>query len=424
MKANWQAKNVLLTLFFVELLYPGNANATGRDVIMKTFSVAPEKSASDPVAPEANVKVKIKLRCAGANLRDIANPLARDGLLIPQIVITTPNNTRRVFTLDPASSGGRKVPGWLANSSIIASDQINEKNYVFKCASVEDVNCKAGKGDAYRVINSRYGYLNVNLPIKATDIGNIWINPDNNITLPKVTVNFIQHLARPRFWSEYRGHSGHLTFYQTPPEWDANGREVSITAVMFGEEGYCGGYHSPLVLYFDDERPSYTGIANFDFFGTQGTVYWPEKGSKAYFLAMDRNKNGVIDSNTELFGNVVGEHNNGFEVLAKLDSNKDDLIDVQDPEFGKLLLWKDSTGSGRTLKKDLVPISAMGVKSISLKYQSFIRPYGGRAEERAEAVFKFYPNRKNGKHRSIDEKLSEGKIIDVWFARPTALTSR
>lgn len=409
----------LTSIFIATLSLP--LFGAGRDVIMKTFMVSNEKSSSEPTQPADQIRVRIKLRCSGRNLRDVANPLARDGYLVPQIILTTPNKVRRVFTLDPAASGGRKIPGWLANSSTLAADQVNETGYAFPCASAEDTTCAEGTGRAYRTVNARYGYLTVNLPIDTNDLGDIWINPDNNISHPKIKVTFTQRLARPRAWSEYRGHAGHLTFHQNQPKWDANGREVKITATFFGEEGYCGGYHSPLVMYFDEGRSEYTGIANFNLFGSPGLVYWPEKTSKAHFLAMDRNKNGKIDSQKELFGNVVGSHSNGFEVLSELDENHDGVIDEKDPQFKKLLLWHDSTGKGKCLKKDLLPLAKKGVRSISLKYTSFIRPFGARAEERAEASFYFDPS-PNSKHAG--KELKEGKVIDVWFARPTILTSR
>ena len=393
----------------------------GRDVIMRTFTTSNEKTSSEPVLPQQKVKVKLRLKCAGANLRSIANPLARDGLLIPKIILTTPNKVRRVFSLDPAASGGRKVPGYLANSSTLLADQVNQTGYVFKCKSKEDGNCQSGSATAYRSVKSRYGYLTATLPVDGNDLGDIFFNPDNNIKLPKVKVSFEQHLTTPRTWSEYRGHAGALTFYRSAAKWDANGREAKITVTFFGEEGYCGGYHSPLLLYFDQDRAQYSGVATFDLFGANGMVYWPEKGSKAFFLAIDRNKNNKIDSQNELFGNVVGEYTNGFQALAELDSNSDGVIDEKDAQFKDLILWNDSTGKGKTLKKDLYSLASKGVKSISLKYSEFIRPYGGRAEERAEATFAFDPDPKS---KDPNHTLKEGKIIDVWFRRPTVLTSR
>ncbi len=411
----------LFILILFGLSSPSSFGA-GRDIIMKTFTVTNEKTSSEPVEPQAQIKVRIKMKCAGANLRSIANPLARNGFLIPKIILTTPNNKRRVFTLDPAASGDRKVPGWLANSSTLLSDEINQSGYVFACNSKEDPSCTKGTGRAYRTVKSRYGYLTVTLPLDSGDVDDIFSNLNSNIEHPKIKVEFTQNLAKPRVHSEYRGHAGLLTFAQSAAKWDANGREVTITTTMFVEEGYCGCYHSPLLMYFDEDRSDYSGIANFNLFGSPGLVYWPEKTSKAHFLAMDRNNNGKIDSQEELFGNIVGGISNGFEVLAELDENQDNVIDEKDPLFKKLLLWNDSTGTGECLKKDLFPLAKKGVQSISLKYTSFIRPFGGRAEERAEATFLFDPIPDST--TQANKILREGKIIDVWFKRPTVLTSR
>lgn len=412
--------NLLLVLSF-QVVCLNQAFAYGRDVMMKTFTISTDKQSSDPADPQAMITVKLKFRTAIANLRHIANPLARDGMLIPKIIISTPNNKRREFTLNAAASGGKMIPGWIATKTMVKSDAVDLTGFVFKCKSAEDPSCGTGNADAFRDVGGRYGYVDVNLPVDASDLGDVWLNPNNNVKHPTIKLELEQALATPRAYSKFYGYAGHITNTQSAPVWDANGRQVTITVTLFGEEGYCGGYHSPLILFFDEDRPQYTGIADFKFFGSPGLVYWPEKKSKAYFLALDRNKNGIIDSEEELFGNVVGAHDNGFEVLEKLDENHDGVIDEKDPLFSKLILWKDSTGKGQCLKKDMSSLASKGVKSISLKYKSFVRPYGARAEERAEANFTF-------DSKVFDKKssggLKEGKIIDVWFTRPSALPAK
>ena len=85
------------------------------------------------------------------------------------------------------------------------------------------------------------------------------------------------------------------------------------------------------------------------------------------FLALDRNLNGIIDSGKELFGDQNGALN-GFLELAKLDQDKNGIIDFKDPMFSKLLLFKDINQNGKSEKGELIPIYKAGITSINLNY--------------------------------------------------------
>jgi hypothetical protein len=238
------------------------------------------------------------------------------------------------------------------------------------------------------------------------DLPDFWNATSGFIEMPVVTINFDQVLTF-NTWAEFMGHTGAITAYHSAQSWDPNGRKLTVNAVFFGEEGYCGGFHSPLVLFFDNNnRPQYKNIARFDATNTSGAYFWPEKSSHTYFLALDKNKNGRIDKTNELFGNLGGGGVNGFEALKVYDVNADGVIDIKDEVFSKLLLWQDSTGKAKCLKKDLYTLEKMGVESISLKYKNALRSYNGRAEERQEASFQY---KKNG-------KLVAGEVIDVWLS--------
>lgn len=400
------------TIFGINL----TAYAAGRDIIMRTFSVVSNKASYEPVESTDFIKVRIKLSCSGINLRQVVNPLARDAILIPRLVLTTPNGVRRTFTLDSGLSNGKKLSGKLGTSCLELTDEIKEDDLVLGCQSIEDSDCTPAKASAFRAVGSAFGYLNFTIPFDQGDVGDFWSDKSSSEAKPNLIFSMEQQLEVPRQHSPFYGFAGPLTFNQSPPEWDPNNREVLIDATLFGEEGFCGGYHSPLILFFDQKRPEYTGIANFDFFGSKGSVYWPEKGASAYFLAIDRNKNGIIDHSRELFGNVAGSYRDGFQALSEIDENKDGIINSKDRLFNKLVLWRDSTGGKKSLKKDVMPLSAKGVQSLALKNKKIIRIYGGRAEDRAESEFVYIEPMKNSK------KI--GKLIDVWFARPTFLTER
>lgn len=55
------------------------------------------------------------------------------------------------------------------------------------------------------------------------------------------------------------------------------------------------------------------------------------------FLALDKNKDGVINDGSELFGTASGD---GFADLAKYDSDGNGWIDENDPVFNELMIWR------------------------------------------------------------------------------------
>ncbi len=47
----------------------------------------------------------------------------------------------------------------------------------------------------------------------------------------------------------------------------------------------------------------------------------------------------------------------GFETLKSYDSNNDGIIDSQDAEFDKLLLWQDKNSNGISETDELIKLS-------------------------------------------------------------------
>ena len=116
--------------------------------------------------------------------------------------------------------------------------------------------------------------------------------------------------------------------------------EVFINFAAGGSFPSCGGYATPLMVFFDKQRPRFDALSRFPLFGTSSLVYWPEPKAPGYFLALDKNKNGKIDTAEELFGAAV-KNKNGFDTLAQYDDNKDGWIDKADKIFSRLVLWKE-----------------------------------------------------------------------------------
>lgn len=176
-----------------------------------------------------------------------------------------------------------------------------------------------------------------------------------------------------------------------------------------GQEGFCGGFYSPLMLFFDNNLPKFSGISTFPLYGMKegARVNWPEKGASGYFLVKLDKEQKEITSHEQLFGKTE-KFENGFEALKEFDSNKDGIIDSKDPIFKSLALWRDADGNGLTEKGELVSLESKGIASISLKYNKR-QPthFDERAVAREKATFVF---------KDKKGKLTEGQIFDVWFS--------
>jgi hypothetical protein len=77
------------------------------------------------------------------------------------------------------------------------------------------------------------------------------------------------------------------------------------------------------------------------------------------FLALDKNKNGVVDNGTELFGPSMG---NGFAELAMYDDDQNGWIDENDAVYKDLTIWMREDGGD----PKLVALGKAGVGAIYL----------------------------------------------------------
>ncbi len=127
----------------------------------------------------------------------------------------------------------------------------------------------------------------------------------------------------------------------------------------------------PIVFDLDNdgvELSNYQQGARFDLMGTgraQQTAF--VNGGDA-FLALDRNKDGSINSGLELFGEQHGA-SNGFEELRKFDLNGDGTINRNDAIFNELRLFKDN-GNGLTEAGELLSLADAGIDEILLNYRN------------------------------------------------------
>lgn len=83
---------------------------------------------------------------------------------------------------------------------------------------------------------------------------------------------------------------------------------------------------------------------------------------KEAILAIDKNGNGIIDNQSEMFGS---KDKTGFEELKELDTNGDGIIDSKDTDFNKIRLWQDLNENGVTDDGELKTLSEAGIISIN-----------------------------------------------------------
>lgn len=324
-----------------------------------------------------NYSVRFRASCFGTNLRGVANPIAPNATVTMHGKLQMDSNTEQSFSITfPA------LP-------VIKNNNSNQ--------TLTSYSLPAG---------ARAGFsgnmIVANIPSTATTS----INP----VTAEVTVQQSRFKVKDISFTQvipgggggqYYGYNGVLSSSAININQSSDGKTFDIETSFPGQEGFCGGYHSPLMVFLDEKIPKFDNIVDFNM-GHGLKTFWPEKSHDGYFVALP-NKQGKIVSNEELFGETK-EHNNGFDKLAVHDKNKDGVIDAKDPVFKKLVLWKDKSGKGVYSKKDSIPLAQI-VKSINLKFEANIMQVSANAELREKSTLVMADPKKHPK----------AYIVDVWF---------
>jgi Ca2+-binding RTX toxin-like protein len=167
---------------------------------------------------------------------------------------------------------------------------------------------------------------------------------------------------------------------------------------------------APVLLDFDGDGETLVGLAasktsfDQDGDGDKERTAWFESGDAV--LAVDRNKNGVIDDISEIsfIGDLEGAKTD-LEGLAAYDQNKDGKIDASDIDFAALKLWFDKDSDGITDAGELRSLSEAGIASLSLTSTQ-----DSTTGERADGSVIY------GKASFVFDNGSTGTLLDTGLA--------
>lgn len=157
----------------------------------------------------------------------------------------------------------------------------------------------------------------------------------------------------------------------------ADGRQIGFNVSVEMTRAFEGAYESiseesyivtdPLVINLDSDTVNVTDqkfLFDIDADGTKDEISFVGEGSG--FLALDKNKDGVINDGSELFGTRSG---NGFRDLAAYDKDKNGWIDEADDVFDKLIIWtKDENGEDKMMSLKEAGVGAIYLGSSSTEF--------------------------------------------------------
>ncbi|HYH06332.1 MAG TPA: hypothetical protein VEK11_04645 [Thermoanaerobaculia bacterium] len=148
-------------------------------------------------------------------------------------------------------------------------------------------------------------------------------------------------------------------------------------------------------------------LFDLDANGVVERIAWTSPSRDIAFVARDRNGNGRIDDGSELFGDYTRLTNglraaNGWEALAELDGNGDQIVNASDAAWQELLLWSDANHDGHSAADELVPLASSAITGIETQYRWTGRRDAFGNEYRYEARVTLA----NGKRPSYDVYLT------------------
>lgn len=385
---------LLLSLFLNLQVHAGTISPSPRQNIML----------SKNAVPDAGVGVIIDAGCYGTNNRGTTNPLSPAS----RIYIHIKKSNTEGFLIDIPSA--IVTPGGAGGKTCGITKLVNDSVSVLGVqTTMTSLKMNPGLDGVDLVEGLKISNLANRVSINCIKFP-ISFGMDLNLD-ESATYSTIQVFPTPISPQAYYGYNGmmdrgsKLTVKQSVHSggYSDTNKFLHISAAFPGQDGFCGGYHSPLMFFFDEIYPEFTGSTSL-IKGENKLTSWVEKNHAGYFLVQ---LNSVSETITidNLFGDN-DEFKNGFEALAKLDKNKDMKINKKDKAFGNLYLWKDLNGNGKNDKGEIKTLSNYKISDIDLNVNNEYRLERNQSVFNGRSIFNYIDGA--GKKQS-------GQIFDVFF---------
>ncbi|USO04205.1 MAG: type I secretion C-terminal target domain-containing protein [Rhodospirillales bacterium] len=209
--------------------------------------------------------------------------------------------------------------------------------------------------------------------------------------------------ARGDTWTGWMSYWGEDSIDFTYTMRDSDGDTDVANAEMSAYYFYQTIGYDPLVLDLDGDGVELVGLEAGILFDMDNDVDLEQVGWVARddaLLALDRNGDGVINDQSELFGNT-DVYADGFANLASYDSNNDGVIDARDAIWNDLIVWQDVNADGVSDSAEMYTLAQMGIASISLSAADVDYTLAGNWVSH-ESTFTY-------------EDGTVGQIVDAWF---------
>lgn len=400
-----------LKVLWMTLIFSGGAMAQSMQTQSSAFDTMPSRGellsnvVIDSQVVTAKVtsftRLKLHLSCFATNLRSVGNPVTANSIVTAYLDVRTSSNAVKTIEV--------KFP---ADYLKPASTRLASESYAINYVSTVDAAVKISAYD--NIIQLLIPNMKSVTLDSSGEIANV---TEKNLIL--AGVRFAQGGAPNGYQGSYFGSTGPLS---SNVKWyiSKDGKTIDVYAAFPGaatpgmraryqgetRTGFCGGYYSPLMLFFGEKTSRFTETSDFKLSENQsGRIYWPEKNSEGYFLVQMKEEDKAVRDGSQMFGDNQ-DHPDGFSNLASYDLNKDQVIDRKDRIFKSLRLWNDKNADGVSQAEELFTLNQKGVQSLALDYLHETRKFGERAEYKQRSSFVFVK----------DGKKQKGQLIDIWLS--------
>ncbi|KAF0162803.1 MAG: Hemolysin-type calcium-binding region [Rhodocyclaceae bacterium] len=206
--------------------------------------------------------------------------------------------------------------------------------------------------------------------------------------------------------------------------------ERSVEAIDPGNRDYkraktWSAPRDPLVIDLDGNgaraTPTWAGTYfDYDGDGTQTRSGWVAQNDA--LLVRDRNGNGSIDTQSELYGDQTLNPNgtlarSGFAALAGEDGNHDGRIDAQDAAWNELKLWQDRNNDGQTQADELSTPAQHDIVAFNTAATNHYVGFGGSTNQLRSGTY----TKADGSTGAIGEMQFEQNPVDTRPAQPVTV---